>query len=151
MSTPEEGVVFFRCVKEGSRLRVRISTPGYFPEANCQFPRAIRKVGATYTAPSAAVTLARGPAGKYFYRVKKGLITCNDEVSTAKYEVKGIFSGEGVECVICMDNPYDVVIVPCGHYCICEECSVRLAASRMNCPICRGRIEAAVSRDKISV
>lgn len=142
-----EDTVYFKCVKEGRRLRVRITTPGYYPDANCQFPRAIRKAGATYTAPPEAVTLAQGPAGKYFYRVKKGQILCKE----ATYEVKGLFSGDGEDCVICMDNPYDVVIVPCGHYCICEECSVRLVAVGMDCPICRGKIEAAVTRDKISV
>lgn len=147
MSEAGKDSVFFKCVKEGSRLRVRISTSGYFPEANVQFPRSIRKVGATYTAPSAAVTLARGPAGKYFYRVKKGEIVCKDII----YEVKGLFSGDDSDCVICMSNPYDVVIVPCGHYCICRECSNKLIESGMNCPICRGNIDAAVSRDKISV
>ena len=36
-----EAVVTFRCVAEGSRLRVRVTTPGYNPYINCQFPKGI--------------------------------------------------------------------------------------------------------------
>jgi hypothetical protein len=36
-------------------------------------------------------------------------------------------------CVICMDSPRQVAIIPCGHLCLCEACSVAEAP----CPICR--------------
>jgi hypothetical protein len=26
------------------------------------------------------------------------------------------------ECVICIDNPVAVILMPCRHYCICEDC-----------------------------
>lgn len=38
-------------------------------------------------------------------------------------------------CVICMDRPPSVVIVPCGHLCVCQPCSGRL---QQQCPVCRG-------------
>jgi hypothetical protein len=37
-------------------------------------------------------------------------------------------------CIVCMERPSDVAVVPCGHFCLCEEC----AAKCNNCPICRG-------------
>ena len=38
-------------------------------------------------------------------------------------------------CVICMDRPPSVVIIPCGHLCVCQPCSGRL---QQQCPVCRG-------------
>jgi len=40
------------------------------------------------------------------------------------------------ECVICMNAPRDVVIIPCGHLICCENCVVQCK----ECPLCRGVI-----------
>ena len=40
--------VELKCIKEGSKLRVRILSPGYLANANCQFPRDIRIEGLRY-------------------------------------------------------------------------------------------------------
>ncbi len=37
-------------------------------------------------------------------------------------------------CSICMDRPSTMVLVPCGHLCICQECSHH---AQQRCPICR--------------
>lgn len=34
-----------KCVKEGSKLRIKIISDGYLNSANCQFPRALRVMG----------------------------------------------------------------------------------------------------------
>jgi len=45
-------------------------------------------------------------------------------------------SGSGqTHCVVCMDQRPSVVIVPCGHHCVCQPCSSRL---QQQCPVCRG-------------
>lgn len=64
-----EECVFLACVKEGGRLRVRITSPGYLHEANCQFSRAIREAGRVYRVAPSCIKLAAGARGKYFYRV----------------------------------------------------------------------------------
>ena len=46
----------------------------------------------------------------------------------------------GAECVVCMDKPLEMVFVPCGHICVCEECSAQIT----RCPICRSRTQMAV-------
>ncbi|KAG5567616.1 hypothetical protein RHGRI_002978 [Rhododendron griersonianum] len=43
-------------------------------------------------------------------------------------------------CVICLEQEYNSVFVPCGHMCCCTSCSSHLT----NCPLCRGRIEQVV-------
>jgi hypothetical protein len=40
---------------------------------------------------------------------------------------------EDDSCVICLDQPKSVALIPCGHWCICEGCS----GDVRKCPICR--------------
>ncbi|CAM9376334.1 unnamed protein product, partial [Ectocarpus sp. 6 AP-2014] len=37
------------------------------------------------------------------------------------------------ECIVCMTDEVNCVLVPCGHHCICLTCASRLE----ECPICR--------------
>ena len=142
----EDDLVYFQCVKDHSRLRIRIISSGYHNEANCQFPRAIRACGRKYSAPPSAVKLAKGPAGKFFYRVQRKFIQTLDE----KVTIDKVFGDEDCECVVCMDRDHEVVIVPCGHYCLCGECAqVIEKTSSKKCPMCRGDIELVVNRDQI--
>ncbi|XP_026445078.1 E3 ubiquitin-protein ligase SP1-like isoform X1 [Papaver somniferum] len=43
-------------------------------------------------------------------------------------------------CVICLEQEYNAVFVPCGHMCCCTTCSSHLTS----CPLCRRRIEQVV-------
>jgi len=43
-------------------------------------------------------------------------------------------------CKICMDNPLQMVFLPCGHLSTCEDCSKNLK----ECPICRQNITGKV-------
>lgn len=43
-------------------------------------------------------------------------------------------------CVICLEQEYNAVFVPCGHMCCCTACSSHLT----NCPLCRRRIDQVV-------
>ncbi|KAL2535612.1 E3 Ubiquitin ligase family protein [Forsythia ovata] len=40
-------------------------------------------------------------------------------------------------CVICLEQEYNSVFVPCGHMCCCMACSSHLT----NCPLCRRRFD----------
>ena len=41
--------------------------------------------------------------------------------------------GGQTTCIVCFTNPKTHLAAPCGHQCVCEECSRELEA----CPICR--------------
>ncbi|KAG9457451.1 hypothetical protein H6P81_001959 [Aristolochia fimbriata] len=43
-------------------------------------------------------------------------------------------------CVICLEQDYNAVFVPCGHMCCCMSCCSHLTS----CPLCRRRIEQVV-------
>ena len=49
-----------------------------------------------------------------------------------------------LECKICFDSRVNTVLLPCGHACCCQDCSVRLkfATWDSKCPICRSRIQS---------
>jgi hypothetical protein len=44
---------------------------------------------------------------------------------------------KGVECVICMSETRDTLILPCRHLCLCKMCANNLKIQSNNCPICR--------------
>ena len=146
-STTSNNTVLFKCVKEGRKLRVRVISPGYNSEANCQFPRAIRQEGRTFSAPRRALKFARGPAGKFFYRVDGKSVTVLSP-EDVEVNIEKIFEVQE-ECVICLCVEHEVVVVPCGHYCMCKDCGDRLRDKK--CPMCRGRIDQLVTRDQIQV
>ncbi|CAI7755869.1 unnamed protein product [Closterium sp. NIES-54] len=43
-------------------------------------------------------------------------------------------------CVICLEQKYNSVFVPCGHMCCCVHCAAQLT----QCPLCRRRIDQLV-------
>ena len=48
---------------------------------------------------------------------------------------------ETLECIVCMENMKEVMMEPCGHVCLCRQCSerLRLPSGRVKCPVCRIR------------
>ena len=45
-------------------------------------------------------------------------------------------------CVICLEAPKTVLLLPCSHLCVCSNCSER--AELVNCPLCRNDIESMI-------
>jgi len=43
------------------------------------------------------------------------------------------------ECLVCMDKPLSVALVPCGHVCYCLECAERETVKE--CPNCRSKVD----------
>lgn len=48
----------------------------------------------------------------------------------------------GSECVICMCDVRDTLILPCRHLCLCNSCAESLRYQANNCPICRAPFRA---------
>lgn len=42
------------------------------------------------------------------------------------------------KCSICLENNCSIVLIPCGHACVCHDC----CSSLRNCPICRRRVSS---------
>ncbi|KAF4660431.1 hypothetical protein FOZ61_004027 [Perkinsus olseni] len=56
-------------------------------------------------------------------------------------------------CSVCLDNPGDMVILPCGHAGICQSCAVHIASNEAVggscCPKCRTDIDQLVRIGKL--
>ena len=48
----------------------------------------------------------------------------------------------GAECVVCMSDMRDTLILPCRHLCLCNTCADSLRYQANNCPICRAPFRA---------
>ena len=145
-----EDYIYLKCIKEGSRLRVRILTPGYYNDANCQFPKNIRRDGQVYKVPKYDVSLVSRGAMKWFYNVKKHHIELingyNEEEHKVDFSHVHVYEDETTnECCICFDAPKNIVFIPCGHFYCCSGCSNHID----NCPICRIRITNKIDKDLI--
>lgn len=62
--------ILLKCIKEKSKLRIRILLQGYFNDSNCQYPIELKKEACMYIVKYCNIKLSAGNAGKYFYRVK---------------------------------------------------------------------------------
>jgi len=57
---------------------------------------------------------------------------------TAALGDTGSFSGTGGgACAVCLEEPLEVALRPCGHVCVCLECADKLD----RCPMCRSVVK----------
>lgn len=49
------------------------------------------------------------------------------------------------ECVICMSEERDTMLLPCRHLCLCSTCAQSLRYQANSCPICRCPFKAALN------
>jgi hypothetical protein len=146
-------LVRLKCVAEGKRLRVKIISKGYNSEANCQFPRDIRKDGCEYLVPVSNIKFSEMNC-KFFYRISRTGIQIVDKAPTLAFDLSGLKiygddddDGGKQECCICFSCNQMVVFAPCGHYCCCLSCANKVN----NCPLCRARIQHRVTRDRLAL
>ena len=53
-------------------------------------------------------------------------------------------------CSVCLSNPCEVVLQPCGHVCLCRDCVTQISSTNTlartqssgKCPVCRSSIES---------
>ena len=48
------------------------------------------------------------------------------------------------ECVVCLDAPKTIVLIPCGHKCLCEACAEWIEVGDP-CPVCREKVAAKIA------
>ena len=145
--------VILECVAEGSKLRVKMKSPGYLINSNCQFPRDLRLAGRKFKVPVEDVKLMT-QRGKYFYSIKKKTnieIIEDSDASNITAEIlrdnlKHMKIYEDVDtsdCAVCLSDVKSIVFIPCGHFYTCKPCSQRLKT----CPICRETISECVDKN----
>jgi len=48
---------------------------------------------------------------------------------------------EHAQCVVCLGAEREVILLNCGHVCVCADCAGEIIRNGHNCPVCRGAIE----------
>jgi hypothetical protein len=161
--------VELQCVKEGSKLRIRITAyitdtgvrheNVYNNHFNCRFPRHLRVEGRNYLVRDCNVKLLGGGGVAYYYGISAKDILHTDSSSDSFTTTEGQAqtqaqpqappqTGTAVarvfevssECIVCMDAPATAVFAPCGHFCACQKCCIPL----QKCCICRAVIHHTV-------
>jgi len=74
----------------------------------------------------------------YTIRVIKQTLENNQECIKL-FDVFGVNENDikGKECVICMTELKDTILLPCRHLVVCKKCSVEVALRNKKCPVCR--------------
>lgn len=71
----------------------------------------------------------------------------SNAVNTAKVtSAEPADEAEKTTCVVCMENPRDALLMPCGHMYTCMDCVKQLRTR--SCPICRTSISRCVRFDR---
>lgn len=65
--------------------------------------------------------------------------------SLTSNQFKSIGSENTFECVICMSEERDTMLLPCRHLCLCGSCAQSLRYQASSCPICRCPFKAALN------
>lgn len=52
---------------------------------------------------------------------------------------------DGLDCVICMSERRNTMVLPCRHLCLCTECANALRTQTHKCPICRIDIQSMLT------
>ncbi len=138
--------VYLECVKENSKLRIKILSTGYYNNLNCQFPKNLRVEGQRYSVPSSSITLVKS-RNKHFYRISsKSINIVNNDTVLKVFE-----DDENKECIICMTNLKSHVFITCGHYVSCKECAETVNTTTKKCPICRCKISSIQNREDLLI
>uniref|UniRef100_A0A915PR40 RING-type E3 ubiquitin transferase n=1 Tax=Setaria digitata TaxID=48799 RepID=A0A915PR40_9BILA len=74
--------------------------------------------------------------------VADGVVYLLQEIYGIENKEHDLGDENGSECIICMSDIRDTVILPCRHLCICNGCAETLRYKLNNCPICRSPFRA---------
>jgi hypothetical protein len=64
------------------------------------------------------------------------------EHDTATYTNERFDDRDYVSCCICLDDEASYAMIPCGHLCLCGECSTNITLDE--CPICRESVTSTM-------
>lgn len=51
---------------------------------------------------------------------------------------------ESLQCVVCLGAEREVILLNCGHVCVCADCGGELIRLGQTCPVCRARIASVL-------
>jgi len=77
------------------------------------------------------------------YESQRLLAELKDRRQAAAAADMDITSSGSAICVVCLSQPREVVLLNCGHICLCGDCSAALPLPKL-CPICRQPVDRII-------
>ena len=81
-------------------------------------------------------------------RALRESLECLPEASRSRIELdENRHTESKAVCVICHDKGAEHAVIPCGHVCLCSDCSTAyssLFAAHKKCPLCRGNVQGTL-------
>ena len=75
---------------------------------------------------------------KNYFKNKKRKIAAIDYKLAGNIVLVNIIGNKPDDCVICLENKCNIVMIPCMHCILCESCvNILIDKKQMICPICR--------------
>ena len=74
----------------------------------------------------------------------KSIYGLDHDDSTQEGKTVATDDGQSEECLVCLSEKKNTLIMPCGHFCICEDCGQGLIKAKHTCPICRNFIQSLI-------
>ena len=101
----------------------------------------LRALGAVaLVLPLAAGAFCTQPADKYSVLARRVATAASNEAEVQCIILDAMVPNHSDECIICMEEPRQTVLMPCGHMLACATCAAQLD----DCPTCRKRITSRV-------
>ena len=63
-------------------------------------------------------------------------------------KIESLAGGGEDNCIVCMNAPSNMIVFPCCHLCMCEDCSKEVQKTNKQCPVCRDVIQSLLKFDK---
>eukprot|EP01084_Bolivina_argentea_P115234 204949_1 len=89
---------------------------------------------------TATQATTRTPPNKTAENDSATIMECKMELSSPNSPVFASTTSSTAKhliCSVCMVNKVNVILNPCGHICICRQCSAQIG---QKCPVCRNKI-----------
>jgi len=119
--------------------------PGTLAEAEARLQRLLQEQEeAKWAKLKAELGLTRGRDNSHLYTISQSIWKGTGAVKTKEPQPNHVDTSlcEN-ECIVCLAASKDAVLIPCGHICMCFDCSKQVQASSNSCPICRAEIDHA--------
>ena len=71
----------------------------------------------------------------------ENIIRDREEESSSALRPPHVDLPEGQQCVVCLEQAREVILLDCGHVCVCATCATELMRTRPICPVCRSPID----------
>eukprot|EP00742_Colponemidia_sp_Colp-10_P005926 GILJ01006337.1.p1 GENE.GILJ01006337.1~~GILJ01006337.1.p1 ORF type:complete len:550 (+),score=64.94 GILJ01006337.1:107-1756(+) len=140
--TPTSATVMTRPV---SALSVSAVRPSFSDESAVGSITNLESNRTNFNQPNEERTPGGSSAGPVPYNpahIRQLVITETDMLELQ--EVFGLGNEDDNDCVICMTDPKDTVLLPCRHACVCSGCFRHID----KCPVCRTAVKSHIEMKK---